>query len=271
MTAAQRLLAGVGMCLLMLAGLRPAAAQGQGDATLIKRSEYLAIAGDCAACHTAPGGRPMAGGLPLPTPVGNIISTNITPSRSHGIGSYTPQQFTDALRRGVRADGQHLYPAMPYTAYAKVTDEDARALYAYFMGAVAPVDESPQPTRLPFPFDIRLSMAAGNWLFLDDRRFTSDPAQSAEWNRGAYLVSGLAHCSTCHTPRNLLMAEIRSLDLGGGSVGPWQAPNITSDANSGIGGWSVRDLVSYLRDGHAANKAQAGARWPKLSTTACTT
>jgi mono/diheme cytochrome c family protein len=199
----------------------------------------------------------MAGGLALATPFGAIVSTNITPSRSHGIGNYTLQQFSDALRRGVRADGQRLYPGMPYTSYAKVTDEDTGALYAYFMAGVAPVDTAPPPTDLPFPLNIRLSMAAWNLLFLDDSRFTPDPAQSAEWNRGAYLARGLAHCSACHSPRNALMAEDASRELGGGVVGAWQAPNITSDTNSGIGGWSVQELVSYMRDGHAADKSQA--------------
>src|SRR5579864_971934 len=118
------------------------------DPDLIRNGEYVAIAGDCVACHTTPGGKPFAGGLPLPTPIGNIIATNITPSRTAGIGNYTLAQFTAAMRKGIRADGAHLYPAMPYTAYVKVTDDDVRALYAYFMHAVAPVDMAPPPTRL---------------------------------------------------------------------------------------------------------------------------
>jgi mono/diheme cytochrome c family protein len=200
----------------------------------------------------------MAGGVALPTPVGAIVSTNITPSKTHGIGNYTLAQFTDALRKGVRADGTHLYPAMPYTSYALVSDDDAGALYAYFMQAVAPVDAAPpRKTQLPFPFNMRLSMAAWNLLFLDNRRFRPDPGNSPEWNRGAYLVRGLAHCSACHSPRNPLMAERSSRDLAGGSIGPWHAPNITSDSVSGIGGWSVAELSEYLRFGHAANKAQA--------------
>jgi len=234
---------------------QPAAETASPD--LIRRGEYVAIAGDCVACHTSPGGKPFAGGLALPTPLGDIIATNITPSRTAGIGNYTLAQFTDAMRKGVRADGAHLYPAMPYTAYANVTDDDMLALYAYFMHAVAPVDTSSPPTRLPFPFDIRLSMAAWNLLFLDRHGFQPDPAKSAEWNRGAYLARGLAHCGTCHTPRNLLMAESASRELGGGEVGAWSAPNITSDANSGIGGWSEQELVDYMQQGHAVGKSQA--------------
>ena len=224
---------------------------------LIRRGEYLAIAGDCVACHSAPRGKPFAGGLPLPTPLGDIIATNITPSKTAGIGGYTLAQFGDAMRRGLRADGAHLYPAMPYTAYAKVTDDDIAALYAYFMHAVAPVDVAQSATKLPFPFNMRLLMLAWNTLFLDRDVFRPDPAQGAEWNRGAYLARGLAHCGTCHTPRNLLMAESTSRELAGGSVGAWDAPNVTSDSNSGIGGWSVQELADYMRDGHAAGKSQA--------------
>ena len=245
--------------IIVLAGLHAAVtvAAGNADTALLQRGEYLAIAGDCTACHTAPGGQPFAGGLPLPTPIGSIIATNITPSNAAGIGAYTEHQFSDALRRGIRADGQRLYPAMPYTAYAQVRDDDVHALYAYFMHGVDPVDTAPAPTRLPFPFNIRLSMAAWNLLFLDSKPFTPDPGRSVEWNRGAYLARGLAHCGTCHTPRNLLMAEQASRDLAGGEVGTWDAPNITADANSGIGGWSESDLVEYMKLGHAKGKAQA--------------
>ena len=186
-----------------------------------------------------------------------IFSTNITPSKTYGIGNYSLAQFADALRKGVRADGAHLYPAMPYTSYAQVSDDDVKALYAYFMNAVTPVDAATPQTDLPFPFNIRLMMAGWNLLFLDGKPFAPDTSKSAEWNRGAYLVRGLTHCSTCHTPRNLLMAEKASRDLGGADIGGWHAPNITSDVNSGIGGWSEQELVDYLRTGRAANKAQA--------------
>ncbi len=243
--------------LLLLVAVGANAAADMPDAALVQRGEYLAKAGDCVACHTAPKGQTFAGGLLLPTPLGPIVATNITPSKTHGIGNYSLAQFSDALRRGVRADGAHLYPAMPYTSYSKVTDDDTAALYAYFMQVVKPVDTSPPPTALPFPFNVRASMIVWNALFLDTKPFQSDPKQSAEWNRGAYLVNGLAHCSTCHTPRNLLMAEDGARALGGGDVGVWHAPNITSDANSGVGGWSVTELVGYLRDGHAAGKSQA--------------
>lgn len=251
-----RRLAGTAAMAIALAST--AAAGAPADAGLIQRGEYLARAGDCVACHTAPGGKPMAGGLLLPTPVGMIASTNITPSRTHGIGNYTLAQFSAALRKGVRADGANLYPAMPYTAYAKVNDADVQAIYAYFMQAVPAVDAAPaQRTGLHFPFSIRKTMAVWNLLFLDPAPFVADPARSAQWNRGAYLSRGLAHCGACHTPRNVMMAEKTSRELAGGDTGGWHAPNITADASSGVGGWSERELAEYMRLGRASGKAQA--------------
>ena len=217
------------------------------DDAQIERGRYLATAGDCVACHTAPGGKSMAGGLALASPLGSIYSTNITPSKTHGIGNYTLEQFTAALRHGKRADGANLYPAMPYTAYAKTTDEDIAALYAYFMQGVPAVDDAPaHVTDLPFPFNIRASLGVWNAMFHDAKPYQADASQTPEWNRGAYLSQGLAHCTTCHTPRTSLMAEDHKRSLGGGDVGGWYAPNITSDAKSGIGGWSEADLVRYM-------------------------
>lgn len=259
MMATFRMAAGAALLSLALPLLAADVAGAAGpDAAAIERGRYLATAGDCIACHSVPGGKPMAGGLALATPLGDIVATNITPSTTHGIGNYTLKQFSDAVRHGVRADGANLYPAMPYTAYAKVTDEDTAALYDYFMHGVAAVDTAPaKQTDLPFPFNIRLSMAGWNLLFLDKKPFVVDTAKSMEWNRGAYLAQGLAHCTTCHTPRNALMAEQLSKELGGADLGTWYAPNITSDIHSGVGGWSQQELVDYLRTGRAANKAQA--------------
>jgi mono/diheme cytochrome c family protein len=237
----------------------PAAGQQNSSAetATIERGKYLAVAADCAACHTAPGGKPFAGGLPISTPLGTIYSTNITPSAEFGIGRYTADEFSRALRNGIRRDGAHLYPAMPYTSYAQFTDDDARALYAYFKRAVQPVDARGPETELPFPMNIRLSMLGWNFLFLDAHVFAPDPRQSAEWNRGAYLVRGAAHCSTCHTPRGFLMQEETSRALSGAQVGPWYAPNITSDTVSGIGSWSSEELAAFLRTGRLPGKAQA--------------
>ncbi|MCT9812105.1 cytochrome c [Acidovorax sp. Be4] len=233
-------------------------AAGATSSDPVARGRYLATAGDCVACHTAPGGVDMAGGLALASPLGPIYSTNITPSKTHGIGNYTLQQFSDALRHGKRADGAYLYPAMPYTAYAKTTDVDIADMYAYFMQGVRPVDRASPPTALPFPFNIRLSMGVWNAMFHDDKAYQANDQQPPEWNRGAYLVQGLAHCSTCHTPRNALMAEIGKKALSGGEVGPWYAPNITSDTKDGIGEWTPQELVDYMRNGHVVGKGSSG-------------
>ncbi|MXP55144.1 c-type cytochrome [Pantoea sp. Seng] len=228
------------------------------DEQLIKRGEYLAIAGDCGACHTEEGKAPFSGGHAIASPLGTIFSTNITPSKTAGIGQYSEQQFADALRKGVRGDGSQLYPAMPYTAYAKLTDEDVAALYAYFMQGVQPVDIQPEKTALPFPFNLRFSMAAWNLLFMDSKPFQPDEKQSEEWNRGAYLVQGLTHCSTCHTPRNFLMAEQQDKNLQGASLGTWFAPDITAATLQGKPHWTRDMLAQYLATGHASNGATAG-------------
>ena len=246
--------------LLAFAAAAPALALAQNqdaEQGLIKRGAYLAVAGDCAACHTVSGRPAYSGGLPIQSPLGSIYSTNITPSSSAGIGGYTLEQFGKALRQGVRKDGSNLYPAMPYTSYAKLTDEDVAALYAYFMHGVPASDDPAPRTALPFPFNLRVSLAAWNALFLDDQPFKPVAGQSAQWLRGAYLVQGLAHCSTCHTPRNALMAEKSDQFLAGASLGAWYAPNITPDMETGIGRWQRDDLVSYLMTGHAANGATA--------------
>lgn len=247
------------LAMLSLLGLGAMAhlAHAADDAQLIKRGEYLATAGDCAACHSEKGRAPFSGGHPISSPLGTIYSTNITPSKTHGIGQYSREQFAAALRQGVRADGSQLYPAMPYTAYARLTDEDVTALYAYFMHGVQPVDQSPPATALPFPFNIRLSMKAWNWLFLDKKPFEPDPSQSAQWNRGAYLVQGLAHCSTCHTPRNALMAEQLDRRLQGASLGTWYAPDISPAALQANPAWTRAMLADYLASGHAGNGATA--------------
>ncbi|MGA1834877.1 c-type cytochrome [Rhizobium wenxiniae] len=242
---------------LAFVALAPAAAQ-EFSRDLIEKGRYLATASDCVACHTNhDGGKPMAGGLPMASPVGTIMSTNITPSKEFGIGSYSEAQFSDAVRKGIRGDGANLYPAMPYVSYSNMMDEEVHALYAYFMQGVEPVDEKAPETKLPFPMNIRASMIGWNMLFRPNETHKDDPTQSAEWNRGKYLAEGAAHCSTCHTPRGIFMQEQKSLNLTGGQVGPWYAPDITNDKVHGIGTWSQEDLVTYLKTGKLDNKAQA--------------
>ncbi|CAB3810014.1 Fructose dehydrogenase cytochrome subunit [Paraburkholderia ultramafica] len=248
--------------ILLFAGCVAAASSHATDRSpetdaLIKRGEYVAMASDCAACHTTVQGKPFAGGLALVSPLGTIYSTNITPSTNFGIGRYTEEQFSEAIRHGIRADGANLYPAMPYTSYSILTDDDVHALYTYFRLGVTPVDVRAPDTKLPFPMNIRASLKVWNLLFLNKGAYQTDPHQSAEWNWGRYLVQGAAHCSVCHTPRGFMMQEEAGLELSGGQVGTWYAPNITSDATSGIGSWTREELVEYLRTGRLRGKAQA--------------
>jgi mono/diheme cytochrome c family protein len=246
------------LLLIAVALLAGATQTARADDTL-ERGRYLSVAADCVACHTNPKqGKPYAGGYAIASPLGEIWASNITPSKTHGIGTYSEADFAKAVREGVRKDGAHLYPAMPYTSYAKLTDEDVHALYVYFMQGVAPVDEEAHTTELPFPFSVRSSMAVWNLLFLDKTPFKPDPAKSAQWNRGAYLVEGLAHCSSCHSPRGLMMQEVGGKAFAGGSLGDWYAPNITSHPISGIGGWTDDELATYLKTGRVEGKGQAG-------------
>lgn len=225
----------------------------------VERGRYLATAGDCMACHTKPnGGQAYAGGYSIASPMGEIWASNITPSVKFGIGSYSEADFERAVRQGIRKDGAHLYPAMPYTSYARLSDRDIHDLYAYFMAEVKPVEQLSPSTDLPFPFNVRLSMAGWNLLFLDRKPYAADPARDARWNRGAYLVEGLEHCGSCHTPRGLMMQEKPGQALAGGSLGLWYAPNITSDKVSGIGAWTDEEIARYLKTGKVAGKAQAG-------------
>jgi mono/diheme cytochrome c family protein len=243
------------MAFYVVSGAALAATPSSG---LIAQGRYLAVAADCTACHTAPGSnKPFSGGNPIVSPLGTIYATNITPSKVDGIGTYTEAEFARALRQGIRQDGVHLYPAMPYTAYAKLSDADVGALYAYFMQGVLPVESKPPTTALPFPFNIRLSMIGWNLLFLDEHQLANDPSRTVQWNRGAYLTEALEHCSACHTPRSFLMSEDAGVALAGGKLGAWYAPNISSDLISGIGGWSQTDLVQYLGTGNLRGRAQA--------------
>lgn len=242
---------------MLVAGVMMAPLYAADDPQVV-RGHYLAVAADCAACHTQPKmGQPYAGGYGIDSPLGSIYSTNITPSKNYGIGNYTEEQFKRVLRQGIRADGAHLYPAMPYTSYARLTDDDIQDLYAYFMKGVTPVDVAAPVTRLPFPFNIRASLFGWNLFFLNVKPFTPDPTHSAEVNRGAYLALALGHCDTCHTPRNALMAEMPSQSMGGATLSSWYAPNITPSHTAGIGDWTAHDIARYLETGDVPGKAQA--------------
>ena len=215
----------------------------------VERGRYVAIAGDCAACHTDPhGGKPFAGGYALETPFGQLLASNITSDRQTGIGAWTEAQFTRAVREGKGRHGENLYPAMPYNAYVKVNDQDMHDLWAY-MQTIPAVDNKVVSNQLPFPFNIRLMMMGWNLLFFDKTPFQPIAGASDEINRGAYLVQGLGHCAACHTAKNFLGGDKGGAFLQGGELDGWHAPEITSIPYVGIGGWSTDQLVQYLKTG----------------------
>ncbi|CAN5235408.1 cytochrome c [soil metagenome] len=214
----------------------------------VARGRYLAVLGDCAGCHTAKGGAPYAGGLALDTPFGKLVAPNITPDRDTGIGSMTDDEFVATLHEGRGHDGKRLYPAMPYTAYTKMSRDDALALRSYFK-TLQPVSNAVESNQLPFPFNIRLAMVFWNWLNFTPARFQPNPQKSAEWNRGAFIVEGPGHCGTCHTPKTLLGGDKTATPLAGATLQGWFAPDITTDTHKGIGNWSKVELVQYLKTG----------------------
>ena len=235
----------------------PAAAPSAAPAaSRIEQGKYLARAGDCVSCHTAPGGQPFAGGLRLNTPFGYLISPNITPDKETGIGDWSSDDFARAVQRGVNVRGHYLYPVMPFDFYTKASREDIDAIFAYLL-TVAPVRNQVAVNHLSFPFDIRASMVAWRELYFKEGAYKPDPKQSASWNRGAYLVEGFGHCSDCHSPRNLLGGIEQSKDQTGAVVDGWFALNLTSDIATGLGSWSVADIATYLKTGVLAGKTTA--------------
>ena len=223
----------------------------------IDRGRVLAAAGDCAVCHTVPGGTPNAGGRAMETPFGTLYTTNLTPDADTGLGRWSFSAFQRAMREGVSRDGHYLYPAFPYTAFAKTSDDDLQALYAYFMSMPAVRAETPK-SELKFPFSMRPLMAGWNALFHDPTPVRPVATQSAEWNRGAYLVNGLGHCGACHTPRNALGAEQGgSAFLSGAIVDGWEAPALTQLSKAAVP-WDTDALYRYLRNGHSPRHGIAG-------------
>ena len=221
------------------------------NSALANRGAYVARTADCMACHR----EDYSGGVPIETPIGNIYSTNITPSTRYGIGNYTEADFKKALRKG-RAPNHQIYPAMPYPSYHGMKDEDISALFAYFQ-TVPIVDKPPEKTtHLPFPLNIRSLMRAWNVINVPSTENRSGLTQTQQ--RGEYLVNNLEHCGTCHTPRNLTQGLDTDRYLSGAPLGKWFAPNITPDNDTGIGLWSEMDIVTYLRTGMLDKRAYAG-------------
>lgn len=234
-----------------------------GDAS---HGAYLAKVGDCIACHTAnatKGSTPFAGGLPFALPFGTIYSSNITPDKEHGIGNYSFEDFVRVMREGVAPGGRRLYPAMPYTAYAKVSDADLKDLYAYFMTQVPASSTANRSNDVTWPLSIRWPLAYWNAAYHDNQRFQPSASESSEWNRGAYLVQGLAHCSTCHTPRGSANQELdvsgkSSAFLSGTELAHSSPINLRGDVGNGLGAWTAEDIVNVLATGRNAHSAVSG-------------
>ncbi|NIE75995.1 c-type cytochrome [Pantoea sp. Ap-967] len=251
--------------LLIATLLLGASTTAHADDALVSKGEYLARAGDCVACHTAKGGQPFAGGLPMETPIGTLYSTNITPDAS-GIGQYSFAEFDQAVRKGIARDGSTLYPAMPYPSYARVSDEDMQALYAYFMQGVQPVAQPNKASDIPWPLSMRWPLSIWRGLFSPEAKAWqpqagADPVVS----RGAYLVEGLGHCGACHTPRALTMQE-KALNpqdgaqflAGSAPLEGWIAKSLRGDHKDGLGSWSEAQLVQFLKTGRSDRSAVFG-------------
>jgi mono/diheme cytochrome c family protein len=229
-------------------------------ADVLARGEYLTRAGDCvSACHTTRGGQPFAGGLDLPTPFGSLVTPNITPDRETGIGKWSANDFWSALHLGRAPDGSAYYPAFPYTNYTRVTREDADAIFAY-LKSVPAVRKKNKPHGMGFPYNQRALLNGWRALYFDSGVYENASTQSAEWNRGAYLVQGLGHCDACHTGRNILGATKKGTAFSGGvmPIQEWYAPSLTSNRESGLGQWDIDDIVALLHAGVSKRGAVYG-------------
>jgi mono/diheme cytochrome c family protein len=229
------------------------------DSSLIEKGEYLARAGDCIACHTAPDGKLFAGGRAMPTPFGTLYTSNITPDKETGVGACNAEQFYAMMHTGRFPDGGLLYPAMPFGSYTKVTRQDSNAIFAY-LRTVPPVRQPNRPHDLRFPYNNRSLILGWRTLFFNEGEFKPDPKQSAEWNRGAYLVEGLGHCAMCHTAINALGGSSESQAFQGGLIPMqnWYAPSLTSNKEAGLGEWSLQDIADLLKTGVSSRGAVYG-------------
>ncbi|HEY4972245.1 MAG TPA: c-type cytochrome [Steroidobacteraceae bacterium] len=228
------------------------------NAAQLRRGQYLVAVGDCMSCHLREGGEPLAGGLGLKTPFGVIYSANITSDRQTGIGDWSNDQFYRAMHDGIGVHGENLYPAFPYPWFRRASREDDEAILAYLKMTPA-VSYIPPANQLPFPLSMRAVVKGWNLLFLNAHDFQADSTQSAEWNRGAYLVNGLGHCGGCHTPKNLFGADKSDQDFFGALLDNWVAPDLTSNDRTGLGGWSVDAVAEYLGNGRNAHAGAGGA------------
>ena len=246
----------VPLVLTMVLALAVTRANAVADPSAVAAGKYLVDIGGCESCHTAPNGKPFAGGLYMDTPYGPISTPNITPDKDTGIGSWSDAQFYKALHDGLGQHGEYLYPVMPFPYYTKLSRDDVAKMRLY-LASLEPVHNVRPPNKLHFPFSVRESLVAWRAVFFTAGEFKSDPHQSAEINRGAYLVQGLAHCGECHNARPVAGASKYSKAFQGGVIDDWYAPNITGDARDGIGAWSNDELATYLRTGVTPDKGVA--------------
>jgi mono/diheme cytochrome c family protein len=223
-------------------------AQAESPAATIARGKALTDAADCASCHTADSSKPFAGGKRIETPFGGIYSPNLTPDREAGIGAWSDDEFYHALHDGVAPDGSRYYPAFPYPSFTKITRDDVLAIRAY-LATLTPIRNVASPPELRWPLSYRVVMRGWNLLFFRTGTFENEPHKSEEWNRGAYLVEGPAHCGACHTPKNMFGADKRNRLYGGARVAGWFAPRLDGSMRSGLKSWSVEDIAEYLQSG----------------------
>ncbi len=242
----------------------PALAQ-DGSSDQIERGKYLVTMGDCAACHTAPGGKFLAGNYALNMPFGVIMTPNLTPDKDTGLGNWSYDDFDKAFRHGYSKNVGYLYPAFPFGWFTKVTDDDTKAIWAYLQSVPA-VNEKRQESQIPFPFSVRTALVTWRTAFFTDERFKPDPNASAEVNRGAYLVEGLGHCAMCHNENKLVGNSSFAGRFGGGVIDGWYAPNITPDGHQGIGAWTDEQVVTYLKTGTAPGDRPGVAAGPMRQT-----
>lgn len=248
-------------------GLKPSRPGIAANSAMVSRGAYLARLGDCIACHTAKGGTPFAGGLAIGSPIGTIYSTNITPDKEHGIGGWSYEDFARLMRTGQTKSGYTVYPAMPYPSYSRITDDDMKALYAYFQHGVSPDGQKNRENGITWPLSVRWPLRLWRMAFAPNTApFVAAPNTDAEVSRGAYLVEGLGHCGSCHTPRAITMQEkaLTSSDgaiylSGGGAIDGWIAPSLRNEWGGGLAQWSEAEIIQFLKTGRTNNTASFGA------------
>ena len=245
------------LCTAFSGGLGLGRARADVSDETIAHGKALVIAGDCAGCHTADPAKPFAGGKRIDTPLGAVYSPNLTPDRETGLGAWSDEDFVRAFRSGMAPDGSRYYPAFPYPYFTKLTRQDLLAIRAY-LATLAPISNTNPSPQLRWPLSYRVVMRLWDYLFFRPGIFEPNQQKSAEWNRGGYLVRGIAHCGACHSPKNIFVADRRGHAFGGASVDGWFAPRLDSAPRGGLKSWNVDDIVEYLASGRNARSHTDG-------------